>query len=88
MEKVKNNRKKFIIISLTVIIVIVLVVATIESVTTGRSLDECFFGACCGILYMTEEFLGFTYLSDVLDTIPYEVLIGISNRVKRVYFQD
>jgi flagellar basal body-associated protein FliL len=53
MEKVKNNRKKFIIISLTVIIVIVLVVATIESVTTGRSLDECFFGACCGILYMT-----------------------------------
>lgn len=29
-----------------------------------------------------------TILSDVLDTIPYEVLTGISNRVKRVYFQD
>ncbi len=29
-----------------------------------------------------------TVLSDVLDTIPYEVLTGISNRVKRVYFQD
>lgn len=27
-----------------------------------------------------------TVLSDVLDTIPYEVLTGISNRVKRVYF--
>ena len=29
-----------------------------------------------------------TVLSDVLDTIPYEVLTGVSNRVKRVYFQD
>jgi alanine racemase len=27
-------------------------------------------------------------LSDALDTIPYEVLTGISNRVKRVYYQD
>lgn len=29
-----------------------------------------------------------TVLSDVLDTIPYEVLTGISGRVKKVYFQD
>ena len=29
-----------------------------------------------------------TVLSDVLDTIPYEVLTGISGRVKRIYFQD
>lgn len=29
-----------------------------------------------------------TVLSDVLDTIPYEVLTGISHRVKRIYFQD
>lgn len=29
-----------------------------------------------------------TALSDVIDTIPYEVLTGISNRVKRIYFQD
>jgi len=29
-----------------------------------------------------------TVLSDKLDTIPYEVLTSISNRVKRVYFQD
>ncbi len=32
------------------------------------------------------EDLPVTVLSDVLDTIPYEVLTGISNRVKRVYF--
>ena len=29
-----------------------------------------------------------TVLSDTLDTIPYEVLTGVSNRVKRVYYQD
>ena len=29
-----------------------------------------------------------TTLSAALDTIPYEVLTGISNRVNRVYFQD
>ena len=34
------------------------------------------------------EHLPVTVLSDILDTIPYEVLTGISNRVKRVYFQD
>jgi hypothetical protein len=53
--------KKFIIITLAVIIVILLVVATIGSVTTGRSLDECFFGVCCDILYMIGKILGFTY---------------------------
>ena len=34
------------------------------------------------------DHLPVTLLSDALDTIPYEVLTGISNRVKRVYFQD
>lgn len=29
-----------------------------------------------------------TVLSDILDTIPYEILTGVSNRVKRVYYQD
>ena len=28
-----------------------------------------------------------TVLSDLLETIPYEVMTGVSNRVKRVYFQ-
>ena len=34
------------------------------------------------------EHLPVTQLSDELDTIPYEVLTGVSNRVKRFYFQD
>ena len=34
------------------------------------------------------DHLPVTVLSDILDTIPYEVLTTISNRVKRVYFQD
>ena len=34
------------------------------------------------------DHLPVTVLSDTLDTIPYEVLTTISNRVKRVYFQD
>ncbi len=29
-----------------------------------------------------------TVLADWLDTIPYEILTGVSNRVKRVYYQD
>ena len=29
-----------------------------------------------------------TVLSDLTDTIPYEVLTGVSNRVKRIYYQD
>ena len=34
------------------------------------------------------DHLPVTVLSDALDTIPYEVLTGISGRVKKVYFQD
>jgi alanine racemase len=34
------------------------------------------------------EHLPVTVLSDVLDSIPYEVLTGVSNRVKKVYYQD
>lgn len=29
-----------------------------------------------------------TVLSDILETIPYEILTGVSNRVKRIYFKD
>ena len=32
--------------------------------------------------------LPITKLSDVLDTIPYEILTSVSSRVKRVYYQD
>ncbi len=34
------------------------------------------------------EHLPVTVLSDILDTIPYEVLTRVSNRVKKVYYQD
>ena len=34
------------------------------------------------------EHLPASVLSDILDTIPYEVLTSVSGRVKKVYFQD
>ncbi len=34
------------------------------------------------------EHLPVTVLSDILETIPYEVLTSVSNRVKRVYYHD
>ncbi|MBQ9654884.1 MAG: bifunctional UDP-N-acetylmuramoyl-tripeptide:D-alanyl-D-alanine ligase/alanine racemase [Prevotella sp.] len=34
------------------------------------------------------EHLPASVLSDILDTIPYEVLTSVSSRVKKVYFQD
>ncbi len=34
------------------------------------------------------ENLPVTVLSDAIDTIPYEILTGVSNRVKRIYYQD
>ena len=34
------------------------------------------------------DHLPVTVLSDILDTIPYEVLTSVSGRVKKVYFQD
>jgi alanine racemase len=34
------------------------------------------------------EHLPITVLSDVLDTIPYEVMTSVSGRVKKVYYQD
>jgi alanine racemase len=34
------------------------------------------------------EHLPANVLSDILDTIPYEVLTSVSNRVKKVYYQD
>lgn len=34
------------------------------------------------------EELPVTVLSDILDTIPYEILTSVSSRVKRVYYQD
>ncbi|MBO7068899.1 MAG: bifunctional UDP-N-acetylmuramoyl-tripeptide:D-alanyl-D-alanine ligase/alanine racemase [Bacteroidaceae bacterium] len=39
------------------------------------------------VLIFGEE-LSPSVLSDIIDTIPYEILTGISNRVKRVYYQE
>ena len=46
---------------------------------------DCKEGDCVEIF---GDHLPVTVLSDIIGTIPYEVLTGISNRVKRVYFQD
>jgi hypothetical protein len=53
--------KKFIVAALVAFVVMLFVVAIVGSMKTGRSLDECFFGACCGVLYVTGIALGFTY---------------------------
>jgi len=53
--------KKFIVAALVAFVVMLFVVAIVGSMKTGRSLDECFFGACCGVLYVTGKILGFTY---------------------------
>ena len=58
---VSNVMKKFIIVTLVAFVVMLLAVAVVGSMITGRSLDECFFGACCGVLYVTGMALGFTY---------------------------
>lgn len=34
------------------------------------------------------DHLPITVLSDLLETIPYEILTSVSNRVKRIYYQD
>ena len=47
---VSNVMKKFIIVTLVAFVVMLLAVAVVGSVMTGRSLDECFFGVCCGVL--------------------------------------
>ena len=53
--------KRFVIVILVAFVVMLLAVAVVGSVMTGRSLDECFFGACCGVLYVTGKALGVTY---------------------------
>ena len=58
---VSNVMKKFIIVTLVAFVVMLFAIAVVGSVMTGRSLDECFFGACCGVLYVTGTVLGFTY---------------------------
>lgn len=44
-----------------VYLVLLVVAAVIGGVITGRSLDECFFGSCCGLLYGMGFIFGLTY---------------------------
>jgi hypothetical protein len=53
--------KKVIVVTLIAFVVMLFAVAVVGSIMSGRSLDECFFGACCGVLYVTGIALGFTY---------------------------
>ncbi len=46
---------------------------------------DCKEGDCVEIF---GNHLPITVLSDILDTIPYEVLTSVSTRVKRIYYQD
>lgn len=57
----RHNMRKFFVWMLFLFLATLLVVAIIGSVVTGRSIDECFFGACCGWLYVVGLLLGFTY---------------------------
>ena len=62
IEKKKQNKIVGALICLVVLFLItLLVIAIIASQTTGRNFDDCFFGACCGSLYITGMALGFTY---------------------------
>ena len=57
----KDNMRKFSTWMLFLFVIGLLIIAIIGSVVTGRSIDECFFGACCGWIYAIGLILGFTY---------------------------
>jgi len=61
MGKKRNNVIGVVICLLALLLIMLVAVAVIASLKTGRSFDECFFGACCGALYVTGMALGFTY---------------------------
>ena len=57
----RHNIGKIGLILLALAFITLLVIALIGSHVTGRSFDECFFGACCGSLYVLGLAFGFTY---------------------------
>ena len=57
----RHNIGKIVLILLALALMILLCIALIGCHVTGRSFDECFFGACCGSLYVLGIALGFTY---------------------------
>ena len=57
----RHNIGKFVLTLLALAFISLLTIALIGCHVTGRSFDECFFGACCGSLYVLGLALGFTY---------------------------
>ena len=60
MIKWQHNIGKIVLILLVLALMALLVIALIGCHLTGRSFDECFFGACCGSLYVLGLALGLT----------------------------
>ena len=56
-----GNIKRWFIGAMFLLLAALSSIAIVGSIYTGRSIDECFFGACCGVLYVTGIALGFTY---------------------------
>lgn len=61
-RKMKHHKVARVLLCLLALgLIILLIVAFVVSLKTGKSFDECFFGACCGSLYVLGVLLGFTY---------------------------
>lgn len=61
MISLRHDIGKIVLILLALVFITLLGIALIGSHVTGRSFDECFFGACCGSLYVLGFVLGYTY---------------------------
>lgn len=57
----RHDIGKIVLILLALVFITLLGIALIGCHVTGRSFDECFFGTCCGSLYVLGLALGFTY---------------------------
>ena len=53
--------KKWIIGATLLFPAVLLTMAGMDSIYTGRNIDECFFGVCCGCLYGLGQILGYSY---------------------------
>lgn len=60
MISLRHDIGKIVLILLALVFITLLGIALIGCHVTGRSFDECFFGTCCGSLYVLGLALGFT----------------------------
>ena len=56
-----GNIKRWFIGAMLLLLAALFSIAIVGSIYTGRSIDECFFGACCGCLYGLGLILGLSY---------------------------